>query len=75
MPRAHRPRGGRGQAVASRLRRRRPRTQPARYAEPRHTHTVIPAQAGIQTRRSSMEPYRQRFWIPACAGMTKKVRD
>ncbi|MBI0475425.1 hypothetical protein D9601_08690 [Sphingomonas sp. MA1305] len=32
--------------------------------------TVIPAQAGIQTRRSSTAPPRQRLWIPASAGMT-----
>ena len=34
---------------------------------------VVPAQAGIQTRRLSLEPHRQRFWIPACAGMTEWV--
>ncbi|KTT74161.1 hypothetical protein [Sphingomonas endophytica] len=34
---------------------------------------VIPAQAGIQTRRPSQEPQRQRLWIPACAGMTKRL--
>jgi len=33
--------------------------------------TVIPAEAGIQTRGSSLKPRRQRVWIPAFAGMTK----
>ena len=34
------------------------------------TRFVIPAKAGIQTRRSSKESQRQRLWIPAFAGMT-----
>ncbi|NYD89435.1 hypothetical protein HD841_001204 [Sphingomonas melonis] len=34
-------------------------------------NTVIPAQAGIQTREPPrVEPQRQRLWIPAYAGMT-----
>ena len=36
--------------------------------------TVIPAQAGIQTRGPRRaEPHRRRLWIPACAGMTNMV--
>ncbi len=35
---------------------------------------IIPAKAGIRTRRSSQGSQRQRLWIPAFAGMTEWVR-
>ena len=38
-----------------------------------HPGIVIPAKAGIQTRRFSQEAHRRRQWIPALAGMTEWV--
>jgi hypothetical protein len=50
------------------------------YASPPHSVpaiplTVIPAQAGIQWRKTRSVPrmsLRHRYWIPAYAGMTSK---
>jgi hypothetical protein len=36
----------------------------------RHTHDVIPAQAGIQFHPTRLA---EENWIPACAGMTWRI--